>query len=275
MVSRRAIIILSLLIVGAGVVAACSEETRYRTLRFFFDGVPDPGAPPPPRGYPARVPPTGTPEVAETPKRKPSGKTIWSHAPFRDNKCGDCHRARSGSVPTAQEGLCARCHRDIPGDPPYVHGPVAVNDCSACHHHHSSVYPKLLLDERSALCARCHRREDLTAGRYHAADGEQACVDCHDPHAGDNPFLLKLRTDWGTYVHGPVAVGDCAFCHRGQAPVDSASALSPRTALCLRCHQRADLTEGLHHGAKDEQDCTTCHDPHGGENVYFLKQDVR
>ena len=30
---------------------ACSESTRYRVLSFFFDGVPRPGATPPPRGY--------------------------------------------------------------------------------------------------------------------------------------------------------------------------------------------------------------------------------
>ncbi|MCK4659622.1 MAG: hypothetical protein KAV82_08900 [Phycisphaerae bacterium] len=50
-VIRRIAGILFLLVVIVAIPASCSEQGRYRALKFFFDGVPKPGAPPPTRGY--------------------------------------------------------------------------------------------------------------------------------------------------------------------------------------------------------------------------------
>lgn len=273
MAIRRTITILSLSIAVACAVTACSEEARYRTLRFFFDGVPKPGAPPPPKGY--AVDPTVFEFVSpdSEPVVKRIARVLSSHAPFRNNQCGDCHNARTGgAVRTAQEGLCRTCHRDIPGPTRHVHGPVAVSDCCVCHHYHSSVHPKLLLNKSSELCLRCHRSADLTEGRYHPVARQQTCIECHDPHGADNPYYLKPPESWGQYVHGPVAVDDCDFCHRYHAPRDTEPLLSDSAALCFRCHRRMDLTEGPHHAAIGERDCVECHDPHGGNDPYFLKR---
>jgi len=273
---RRVIINLFLMTAVACAAVACSEETRYRTLRFFFDGVPEPGAPPPPKGYAVDTP-GFVPRISgdkARPKRTP--RVIHAHAPFRENRCGDCHNTRTdGAVRTAQEGLCRTCHRDVPGSAPYLHGPVAVSDCTVCHHPHSSRYPKLLLEEQSELCFHCHRAEDLTETRYHAAAEKRACIECHDPHGADNRYYLKPSESWGRYVHGPVAVGDCGSCHHYRARKDTESSLSDSAVLCFRCHRREDMTEGRHHVAIGEHDCVECHDPHGGNDPYFLKRAKR
>jgi hypothetical protein len=50
--------------------------------------------------------------------------------------------------------------------------------------------------------------------------------------------------------------------------------LDEPAVLCLRCHDSADLTTGEHHQDPDRP-CESCHDPHGGENRYFLEQGER
>jgi predicted CXXCH cytochrome family protein len=179
---------------GLGVlvgVSACSDQTRYRVLCFFFDGVPEPGAKPS-RGYPPLYGAPGQATATSPGDRQAPRPPSCTHTPYRENRCAFCHDAGSGLLTrTVQKGLCRECHPAVPGDAPYVHGPVAVSDCLACHEPHTAFYPKLLLKEDPRLCLDCHRRQDLTQGPHHAAIGEGPCVECHDPHAGNDPFFLK------------------------------------------------------------------------------------
>ena len=190
--TRPAKVMLTLIAVAAALGGACSPTTRYRVLRFFFDGVPEPGAAPRQPGYPAglNVPAgDGTPQQAD---RWPTGQTVYAHAPYRDNRCGVCHDPQTGELfRTARQGLCRNCHPDVPGPVPYVHGPVAVSDCLFCHHPHNAVYPKLLLTETTALCFRCHERNDLSTDAHPDDVLERACTACHQPHGGENRFFLK------------------------------------------------------------------------------------
>jgi len=181
-----------LMVVLAG--AACSEPTRYRVLTFFFDGVPKPGQTPP-KGYVAPNPPELEDLRPSTEEPTGKGRTMYAHAPYRENRCGSCHNATTGELsrpPT--QGLCTACHRELTAALRYVHGPVAVNECLLCHHAHGSAYPRLLLAEATALCLRCHERGDLTSGDHHAevesASGDK-CVECHNPHGGGDAFFLK------------------------------------------------------------------------------------
>lgn len=177
-------------LVTVPLICACSETSRHRVLSFLFDGVPEPGA----RGAPAG----GAPEAvgsqnpeAEQARKRPR-PTVYVHAPYRDNRCRACHDPGAGLLyKTAEAGLCAPCHGDVPGPAPFVHGPVAVDACLTCHHYHSSPYPKLLLDAPQDLCFGCHERADLTTGAHHATIGDAACTACHDPHGGQNQYLLR------------------------------------------------------------------------------------
>lgn len=173
---------------GTLALAACSPTTRYRVLSFFLDGVPPPQAP-----GAVTAPTPLTPEqtaAAPTPALPPA--RFIPHTPYRENRCDGCHDAESGQlIRTVQEGLCLNCHGELVSEPAFVHGPVAVNDCTVCHHYHAAPFPKLLLAEPTPTCLTCHDRADLSAGGHHATIEQQSCTECHDPHGGENRFFVK------------------------------------------------------------------------------------
>ena len=175
----------------AGVLAltvACSETARYRVLSFFLDGVPPPGAQEAPvAGGAADRSLIGPIEPAQIPARQ----RIFTHTPYRENRCGGCHDSDSGQlIRPVQEGLCAACHSKTV-TARFVHGPVAVNDCTVCHHYHAAPFPNLMLADTVATCLNCHDRDDLSTGDHHTAPGQRNCIECHDPHGGDNRFFVK------------------------------------------------------------------------------------
>ena len=183
----------AVVLTAAAVLAAsaCSGPARHRVLTFFFDGVPKPGGDTP--GQDTGEPATDTPESPGDERKPAANKAVfYNHQPYWENRCRDCHDPNGGQVyQTAEQGLCATCHPDLPGNARYVHGPVAVKSCLFCHHYHRSLHAKLLLDEPDALCFRCHKREGLTEGEHHADIDERPCIECHDPHSGDDRFFLK------------------------------------------------------------------------------------
>jgi predicted CXXCH cytochrome family protein len=170
-------------------VTACSPASRYRVLSFLFDGVPEPGKPAA-EGYGPVMgagPQEGAQETAPAVRR-----TVFVHAPFRDNQCTACHNMNTGRLNAeVREGLCLECHAGVSEHARYLHGPVAVNDCVACHHYHASPYPKLLLEDIETVCSGCHRREELSAEPHDATIAGQTCVVCHDPHGGADRFFVK------------------------------------------------------------------------------------
>jgi predicted CXXCH cytochrome family protein len=184
--NRRLLFIVGGPALTLALVWACAPATRYRVLTFFFDGVPAPGAPP------KRVE-TGPGLLTAPPpaERKPA-PTVYVHPPYRDNQCRDCHDPNGRwLVRTPEEGLCQRCHPDVPGPQPYLHGPAAANACLSCHHYHESPYPWMLLTDPKDICYRCHKRSDLTTGPSHADLDERPCLDCHDPHGGADKYFLR------------------------------------------------------------------------------------
>jgi len=124
------------------------------------------------------------------------------------------------------------------GSQHFAHAPYRENRCGACHNIQTGT---LFRSDREGLCSSCHA--DLTA---------------------------EAR-----YVHGPVAVRDCLFCHHYHTSVLPNLLLQESPSLCLRCHDPADLIEGSHHADVAETSCTECHDPHGGDDTLFLRQAER
>jgi len=111
---------------------------------------------------------------------------------------------------------------------------------------------------RDNRCGACH---NMTTGGMNRTAQEGLCESCH----GDVPGKVR-------YVHGPVAVSDCLFCHHPHTSVIPKLLLRKPTDLCLQCHDRDDLTKGTHHEETDESSCTDCHGAHGGDNPFFLKR---
>ncbi len=89
----------------------------------------------------------------------------------------------------------------------------------------------------------------------------QSCVtsDCHPAMGKD------------TFVHGPVASGDCTFCHKqDKKEQHTFQPIKNVEALCYECHEKSS-TGPLVHKPAVKGNCTRCHDPHQSANPFQLK----
>lgn len=106
-------------------------------------------------------------------------------------------------------------------------------------------------------CGTCHKPDD---GQLFRTPEEGLCQSCHSDLPGE-----------ARYVHGPVVVNACLFCHHYHRSVHPRMLLDDVKVICLGCHEGDGLIEGPHHAASEEKSCVECHDPHGGDNRFFLK----
>lgn len=79
------------------------------------------------------------------------------------------------------------------------------------------------------------------------------------------------------FVHGPVAVGDCASCHEGNAENHRSAPAKNKFNqiksvgdLCQKCHDRVDSKKSVHKPVKDGN-CSKCHNPHQSPYKYQLR----
>jgi predicted CXXCH cytochrome family protein len=273
---------------------------------------------------PAAAPAAQKPVVPAAPQKAPAPQTAApgsclqchvaltkravSHEAVSD--CSACHVQEKGNLhrfkPSAEGGkMCAPCH-DLPKTTDkYVHGPVAVGDCLACHDPHGSANPKLLKMPGSKLCENCHEEmtAKLAAKRYVHAPVKADCAGCHDPHS--SRFRYQLKSE-GTVLclschkatekliasspvkHDAVKIGKaCLGCHEPHASDIQPALRASSAALCLSCHDKQvdapggpvqDIKAWLAanpnlHGPIKQQDCVGCHKPHEAEHFRLLKQD--
>lgn len=167
-------------------LGACSREARHQVLVFLYDGVPPLDA----ADASGAVEEPSEPTSADANRAKT--RTYYTHPLFWENRCGSCHDADGRLLRTVREGLCRECHFQKPEDrKKHYHGPVAVNDCLACHRLHRSPYEKILIADPQELCSYCHEKKELVQDRHHATMDKDPCIKCHDPHGGDDRFYLK------------------------------------------------------------------------------------
>ncbi|MCM2356882.1 MAG: cytochrome C [Geobacteraceae bacterium] len=177
-------------------LTGCDPLTRHKALTTIFDGVPSmPSAEEYCQDYHERA--KAAELVAAARKegdKKADGQGSTRHLPYEEKRCNDCHDQQKGGagglILPARE-LCFSCHTDfIKG--PYVHGPVAVGDCLACHLPHTSSFGYLLARNKGEICARCHQEKRLAAEMHDQfAAKMMACADCHNPHFGNARYFFK------------------------------------------------------------------------------------
>jgi predicted CXXCH cytochrome family protein len=230
------------------------------------------------------------------------------HAATED--CSSCHTQEKGNLHrfkavAAIGQVCASCHEVKKATDKFVHGPVAVDDCLACHDPHGSANGKLLKTAGARLCEGCH--EEMTAKlaskRYTHAPVKTDCVGCHNPHA--SPFKYQLKGEGSGLClschkdtakllaaspvkHDAAQSGSaCLTCHEPHASDIRPELRAPTMTLCLKCHDKAvtapsgpvqDIKDWLDanpnlHGPIKQQDCVGCHRPHESEHFRLLKQD--
>jgi predicted CXXCH cytochrome family protein len=162
-------------------ILGCSAQKHYKTLSFFFDGVPDPNAT------------TGATRL--TTERAGTRFTVYVHKPYADNDCNACHtgdRSQFFTLAAAQgpkPDNCLTCHADVPHQYANMHGPVAVNACTWCHSPHQSIHPHLLKNTPNKVCMQCHGPTGLSPSTANHTDPKANCLECHSGHGGERNLL--------------------------------------------------------------------------------------
>lgn len=193
------------------------------------------------------------------------------------------------AVPGIPDGCATRCHKSKAREG-FVHGPVASDDCVACHNPTgTAIHPKdrgafRLAAVGAALCLTCH--ESMAAKKVvHPPVGAGECLSCHDPHQSANPVLLKARgaelcfgchdSAGFSYKHGhlPVTAGECLKCHDPHQSDSPKLLRASGAALCFRCHDSKMATGRSIHQPVARGDCGDCHNPHGSSFSKLLKDD--
>jgi predicted CXXCH cytochrome family protein len=167
----------------------CSVSKNYKTLAFFFDGVPAPVDSSAMKTDSLRLSDSTLLSLrADT--RKVS--TVNMHSPYQDKQCGSCHdQGKMGKLLTPQPGLCYTCHEDFSLKYRHLHGPVGGGACTSCHSPHSSSNDHLLQRTGQALCLYCHDKTSLLETQSHRDMGETSCTECHNPHGSDKSYSLR------------------------------------------------------------------------------------
>ncbi len=168
---------------------SCSVKKNYKTLSFFFDGVPKPGT--------GEEQKTGQREPGPAAPGKPGAikpvsqvKIVSSHPAYTQRKCRDCHNTQSISfLKEKKDRFCYTCHKQENYTGAYLHGPVAVGACLACHLPHESRYERLLKSNVPQICIDCHTTWDKRDVKAHSKGN--MCTQCHNPHAGSSRFFLE------------------------------------------------------------------------------------
>lgn len=226
----------------------------------------------------------------------------------REGICRVCHPEESRD-PEPRDHYRGPLDRPFPerllrlGAPPPDSEPGRIT-CRTCHRVHGSD-DKLLLGRGDAPCRACHGSPDHGFDP-HAGSSRFSCIDCHGAHRTEGPFLLLARpggpgrrcTDChsgggpGGGCPSPAARGEerCLLCH---APFGRPGTANPALlirqgkggrprgeTLCLSCHGEGKGTEALAKlshprarrpaGMETPVQCTTCHDPHGGEGARLV-----
>jgi len=180
---------LMLLIFFGILVVSCDEVEHYKTLSFFFDGVP----PPTPEGLQEELANANFQQSTQT-----GPKQLWYvHEPQKD--CTLCHgRRRQQRAFSLQvrliapvPKLCYGCHADYTASTSFVHGPVAVGQCLFCHNPHKSKIEHLLKEPEPKLCYLCHDINTIELIPAHFKNQQFACTGCHNAHASPVKALLK------------------------------------------------------------------------------------
>jgi predicted CXXCH cytochrome family protein len=180
---------LMLLVFFGVLVVSCDEVERYKTLTFFFDGVP-------PLGQEGLQEELINSNFQESTQTRP--KQLWYvHEPQKD--CTLCHGKRKQErgfslqvrLTAPVPKLCYGCHADYTVSASFVHGSVAIGQCLFCHNPHKSKIEHLLKEPEPKLCYLCHDINTVELIPAHFKNQQFACTGCHNAHASPVKALLK------------------------------------------------------------------------------------
>jgi len=88
------------------------------------------------------------------------------------------------------------------------------------------------------------------------------CYNCHTDYSNT-----------GVVVHGPVAVGQCLFCHDPHQAPNRYLLKRAVPQLCYLCHDRQMIESIADHPSDALSGCLGCHEGHSASTKGLLKQD--
>jgi len=171
-------------------LSGCSTSHNYKTLSFFFDGVPDPSK--------AAANHTNdsihnldTTLLAQNTTGNANPQSSI-HPPYQDKQCNSCHdQSTMGKLIKSPPDLCYQCHEDFTGKYKILHGPVGGGQCTQCHNPHMSTNKDLLIRTSQSLCLHCHESKQVMETEAHLTIKDADCITCHNPHGGDDRNFLR------------------------------------------------------------------------------------
>lgn len=113
-------------------------------------------------------------------------------------------------------------------------------------------------------CTLCHdksRQRVFSSQTYLIKPVPELCYQCHADY-----------TTSASYVHGPVAVGRCLFCHNPHKSRIEYLLVEPEPQLCYLCHNIDTMKLIPAHLIKQQFACTDCHNAHTSSVKYLLNE---
>ena len=123
--------------------------------------------------------------------------------------------------------------------------------------------PAWYVHEPRKDCTNCHRKQatrGFSPQTRLIAPTPQLCYKCHD-----DPTVSA------NFVHGPVAVGQCLFCHNPHRSKVEHLLREAEPKLCYLCHDMSMIELIPAHLTQQTSACTDCHNPHAGVAKSLLK----
>jgi predicted CXXCH cytochrome family protein len=171
-------------------LSGCTSTHSYKTLSFFFDGVPNPQEK-------ISIHKLDSLTKADSTVLKENliveAKPLMNfHSPYQSKECASCHdQSTMGKFTMPQPELCYQCHDNFKNAYKVLHGPVGGGQCTECHNPHQSLNENLLTRTNQAICTYCHDLEQLIKLEVHRKIKDVSCLECHNPHGGENKNILR------------------------------------------------------------------------------------
>ena len=192
---------------------------------------------------------------AETPKAAPAAKAIPAQSPspasgaaageyVGEEKCLECHEDEG-------KGYHATPHSRVKNE----RTPAANNSCDTCHgpgkahvdadgDGHIKDFKKMAPRQIGEMCTTCHARSEhinWDGGKHNSRN--MTCTTCHSVHESKSEKAQLKKVS---------VVETCVQCHRKEVN---------------KVHKNSHMPV-----REGKLECTTCHNPHGSQNVKMLRE---
>lgn len=157
------------------------------------------------------------------------------------------------------------------------HAPYGAGACQVCHDLTGSTsfpggggWPGR--EPEAARTARSHPPQpsaDADRARLRLP-ADRLCGGCHNDLDAE-ALAVAFRV-----VHGPLAVGDCVFCHDPhRSPHPHLLKRADSSELCVMCHDQETAERRCSHAEAAVRPCIECHEPHAANRRALLREGAR